>query len=71
MYRLVFTVRPSMRNQGPVELSVVMGQSVDLPCDVEAYPPPRIMWQLGASILAEYPDSSPNISPNPSKLNVK
>lgn len=46
-----------MRNQDPIELSVVVGQSVELPCDVEAYPPPRIMWQKGASILAEFPET--------------
>ncbi|XP_076093735.1 hemicentin-1-like isoform X1 [Mytilus galloprovincialis] len=54
---LAVQVKPKMRNQDPVELSVVVGQSVELPCDVEAYPPPRIMWQKGASILAEFPET--------------
>lgn len=49
-----------MKHQRPVEIYVVHKESADIPCEVEAYPPPRIIWQFGASILAEHPQNPDN-----------
>lgn len=37
------------------EVDVMSGRSVALTCDVTGTPSPRIIWQLGTRVVANYP----------------
>ena len=50
--KLDFVVPPKIDNQGPQFRKVIVGESVELPCNVSGIPRPRVMWQKGTRILA-------------------
>jgi hypothetical protein len=51
-FNLFFEVPPKIANNGPLYKKVIVGDSVELPCNASGTPKPRIIWQKGTSILA-------------------
>lgn len=60
--RISFSVPPKIEHKGQMQLKVVLGSSIDLPCRSTGVPKPRITWQKGTRILADVPGQLIHVS---------
>lgn len=48
-------VPPKIEHKGQLQLKVVVGSSIGLPCNASGFPKPRILWQKGTRVLSDVP----------------